>query len=44
MLFQVVATHPYVREDDDELTFNATDVINVLPNEDDDPDEGWLFG
>jgi hypothetical protein len=41
----VVATHPYVREDEDELTFNAADVIHVLPNEDDeDPDVGWLFG
>ena len=40
----MVATHPYVREDDDELTFNAADLINVLPHEDEDPDEGWLFG
>jgi len=44
VLYQVVATHPYVREDDDELTFNAADIINVLPHEDEDPDEGWLFG
>ena len=44
VLFQVIATHPYVREDDDELTFNAADVINVLPNEDEDPDDGWLYG
>ena len=44
ILYQVVATHPYVREDEDELTFNAADIINVLPHEDDDPDDGWLFG
>jgi len=44
VLYQVVATHPYVKEDDDELTFDATDVINVLPFEEEDPDEGWLFG
>ena len=44
VLFQVVATHPYVREDDDELTFHGADIINVLPHEDDDPDDGWLFG
>jgi hypothetical protein len=44
VLYQVVSTHPYVREDEDELTFNARDVINVYPVEEDEPDEGWLFG
>ena len=33
-LLQVQGTHPYAGEDTDELTFDAGDVINVLPFED----------
>ena len=33
-LLQVQGTHPYSGEDTDELSFEAGDVINVLPFED----------
>ncbi len=33
---QVQGTHPYAGEDTDELTFDAGEVINVLPFEDPD--------
>ena len=33
-LLQVQGAHPYAGEDTDELTFDAGDVINVLPFED----------
>ncbi|XP_028395923.1 amphiphysin-like [Dendronephthya gigantea] len=45
VLYKVEATHPYTGEDDDELTFEKGDVIQVIPyTENDDPDEGWLLG
>ena len=37
-LFQVEVTHPYTGEDDDELTLEKGDVIQVIPySESDDP-------
>lgn len=45
VLYQVQATHPYTGEDTDELTFEAGDIINVVPYDDpEDQDEGWLMG
>ncbi|KAK3106568.1 hypothetical protein FSP39_022663 [Pinctada imbricata] len=45
VLFQVQATHPYTNEDEDELTFEAGDIINVIPFDNpDDQDDGWLMG
>ena len=45
-LFQVVATHPHQSEDDDELSFEKDDIINVLPcfADDDKLDDKWLYG
>ena len=37
---QVVATHPYEGEDDDELTFEKGDVIKVVPFEDAEDEVG----
>ena len=37
MFDQVQATHPYTGEDMDELTFEAGDIINVIPF--DDPED-----
>lgn len=34
MFFQVRATHKYVAEDDDELTFEKGEIIYVIPFED----------
>lgn len=40
-----MATHPYVAEDEDELTFEAGDIINVVEYDDEEEqDEGWLMG
>eukprot|EP00055_Hartaetosiga_balthica_P009940 m.40929 g.40929 ORF g.40929 m.40929 type:complete len:407 (-) comp6963_c0_seq1:1295-2515(-) len=40
-----IATHPYVGQDDDELTFDKGATILVIDFEDpDDEEEGWLFG
>ncbi|CAB3994554.1 myc box-dependent-interacting 1-like [Paramuricea clavata] len=45
VLYKVEATHPYTGEDEDELTFEKGDIIQVVPyNESDDPDDGWLLG
>jgi amphiphysin len=42
---QVVATHIYQGEDDDELTFEKGAIIYVVPYEDpDDEEEGWCMG
>lgn len=42
---QVMATHPYHAEDDDELTFEPGEVINVIEFDDDEEqDDGWLKG
>lgn len=44
-LYVVVATHVYKNEDEDELAFEAGELIYVLPFEDpDDQDDGWLLG
>lgn len=37
IFFQVQATHPYANEDEDELTFEAGEIIYVVPF--DNPDE-----
>jgi len=45
VLKRVLATHPYTAEDEDELSFAATDVFCVLPYEDpEEADDGWYFG
>merc|ERR1719295_1007001 len=45
VLKRVLATHPYTAEDEDELSFTATDVFCVLPYEDpEEADDGWYFG
>ncbi|CAH1775997.1 unnamed protein product [Owenia fusiformis] len=45
VLFQVRATHAYQGEDSDELSFEAGDLVNVIPFEDpEDQDDGWLMG
>lgn len=42
---QVMATHPYVAEDEDELSFEAGEIINVIVFDDaEEQDEGWLMG
>ncbi len=45
-LFQVQGTHPYAGEDTDELTFDAGEIINVLPFEDPEDQvlDGWTTG
>ncbi|XP_046862718.1 myc box-dependent-interacting protein 1-like [Xenia sp. Carnegie-2017] len=44
-LYKVEVTHPYTGEDDDELTLEKGDIIQVIPySESDDPDDGWLLG
>lgn len=45
VLYKVVATHSYVGDDTDELSFEPGEVISVVPFSDpDDKDEGWLVG
>lgn len=45
VLYRVKATYRYVREDTDELSFEAGDIINVVEYEDpEDQEEGWLMG
>jgi len=45
VLKRVLATHPYAAEDEDELSFAASDVFCVLPYEDpEEADDGWYFG
>ena len=40
-----MATHPYVAEDEDELNFEAGEIINVVEFDDEEEqDEGWLMG
>ena len=34
LLLQVVATHPYTGEDEDELTFEKGEIVSVIPYED----------
>ena len=41
VLKRVLATHPYTAEDEDELSFGASDVFCVLPYE--DPEEAGKF-
>ena len=42
---QVLATHKYTAQDDDELSFEAGELINVIEFEDpEDEDDGWLMG
>ena len=43
--FAVLATHLYKNEDEDELSFEAGELIYVMPFDDpDDQDDGWLLG
>lgn len=45
MLYKVRATHKYVAEDTDELSFDAGEIIFVLKScEEDLLDDGWLLG
>lgn len=45
ILFKVRATHRYTADDTDELSFEAGELITVVPCElPDDQDEGWLTG
>lgn len=45
ILFKVLATHKYVGEDIDELTFDIGEIITVVPFDDpDEQDDGWLMG
>ncbi|ESO06238.1 hypothetical protein HELRODRAFT_160396 [Helobdella robusta] len=45
ILFKVEATHKYVGEDIDELSFDIGDIITVVPFDNpDDQDDGWLMG
>ncbi|VDO96024.1 unnamed protein product [Soboliphyme baturini] len=45
VLFKVRATHRYSAEDTDELSFEAGEIILVVPYDDpEDQDEGWLMG
>ena len=40
-----MATHAYRAEDEDELNFEAGEIINVIDFDDpEDQDEGWLMG
>ncbi|XP_057292880.1 bridging integrator 2-like [Hydractinia symbiolongicarpus] len=44
-LYQVIATHKYTPEDEDELSFEKGEIIHVIPFDDpEDQDEGWLQG
>ncbi|KAL4229222.1 Histone deacetylase complex subunit SAP18 [Mactra antiquata] len=44
-LYKVVATHAYKGEDEDELSFDAQEVIYVIQYDDpDEQDPGWLMG
>lgn len=44
-VFQVIATHSYTAEDEDELAFEKGEIIHVVPFDDpDEQDEGWLMG
>lgn len=45
LLYKVRAAYRYVAEDDDELSFEKGEIINVIEFEDpDEQDEGWLMG
>ncbi|XP_003381551.1 amphiphysin [Trichinella spiralis] len=45
VLYKVRASHRYTAEDTDELSFEAGEVILVVPYENpEDQDEGWLMG
>ncbi|KRY00553.1 Mitochondrial ornithine transporter 1, partial [Trichinella pseudospiralis] len=45
VLYKVRASHRYTAEDTDELSFEAGEVISVVPYENpEDQDEGWLMG
>ena len=45
VLVQVNATHAYTAEDTDELTFEAGELIYVVPYDDpEEQDEGWQMG
>ncbi|KHJ48160.1 BAR domain protein [Trichuris suis] len=45
VLYKVRATHRYTAEDTDELSFEAGEVILVVPYDDpDEQDDGWLMG
>ncbi|XP_037918636.1 myc box-dependent-interacting protein 1 isoform X2 [Hermetia illucens] len=45
VLYRVKATYAYVKEDVDELSFEAGDIIQVIEYEDpEDQEEGWLMG
>ncbi|XP_041371615.1 amphiphysin-like [Gigantopelta aegis] len=44
-LYEVQATHMYQGEDEDELTFEAEEIIYVIPHENpDEQDDGWVMG
>lgn len=44
-LYKVRASYRYVAEDDDELSFEKGEIINVVEFEDpEEQDEGWLLG
>ena len=41
----MLATHPYAAEDDDELSFEAGEIINVVEFDgEEEQDDGWLMG
>lgn len=45
VLYRVRATYRYTREDDDELSFDVGDIINVVLYDDpEEQEEGWLMG
>lgn len=45
MFCQVKATYKYVAEDQDELNFEAGELIRVIEYEDpEEQEEGWLMG
>eukprot|EP00105_Crassostrea_gigas_P027005 XP_011448187.2 PREDICTED: myc box-dependent-interacting protein 1-like [Crassostrea gigas] len=45
VLYQVQATHPYSNEDEDELSFEAGEIIYVVPFDNpDEQDDGWAMG
>lgn len=40
-----MATHPYVAEDEDELSFEAGEIVNVVEFDGaEEQDDGWLMG
>lgn len=40
-----MATHPYTAEDEDELSFDAGEIVDVIEFEDEEEqDDGWLMG